>query len=143
MSLLQIAEPGMSTAPHQERFAVGIDLGTTNSLAATVRNGSPEVLVDENNQKLLPSVVHYQKDGGVVVGEEARLRAEADPLNTISSVKRFMGGALPNSRTAVTCLMTLSKARAWSNSTLLKVPRARWKCLQKFLKFLKNVQRTP
>ena len=101
MSLLQIAEPGMSTAPHQERFAVGIDLGTTNSLAATVRNGSPEVLVDENNQKLLPSVVHYQKDGGVVVGEEARLRAEADPLNTISSVKRFMGRSaseLQNSR---------------------------------------------
>ena len=52
MSLLQIAEPGMSTAPHEERFAVGIDLGTTNSLAATVRNGSPEVLVDEKNQKL-------------------------------------------------------------------------------------------
>lgn len=80
MSLLQIAEPGMSTAPHQERFAVGIDLGTTNSLAATVRNGSPEVLVDEKNQKLLPSVVHYEKNGDVVVGEEARLRAEADPL---------------------------------------------------------------
>ena len=75
MSLLQIAEPGMSTAPHQERFAVGIDLGTTNSLAATVRNGSPEVLVDEKNQKLLPSVVHYEKNGDVVVGEEARLRA--------------------------------------------------------------------
>ena len=91
MSLLQIAEPGMSTAPHQERFAVGIDLGTTNSLAATVRNGSPEVLVDEKNQKLLPSVVHYEKNGDVVVGEEARLRAEADPLNTISSVKRLMG----------------------------------------------------
>ena len=67
MSLLQIAEPGMSTAPHEERFAVGIDLGTTNSLAATVRNGSPEVLVDEKNQKLLPSVVHYEKNGCVVV----------------------------------------------------------------------------
>ena len=91
MSLLQIAEPGMSTAPHEERFAVGIDLGTTNSLAATVRNGSPEVLVDEKNQKLLPSVVHYEKNGCVVVGEEARSRAEADPLNTISSVKRLMG----------------------------------------------------
>ena len=101
MSLLQIAEPGMSTAPHEERFAVGIDLGTTNSLAATVRNGSPEVLVDEKNQKLLPSVVHYEKNGCVVVGEEARLRAEADPLNTISSVKRFMGRSaseLQNSR---------------------------------------------
>lgn len=80
-----------STAPHEERFAVGIDLGTTNSLTATVRNGSPEVLVDEKNQKLLPSVVHYEKNGCVVVGEEARSRAEADPLNTISSVKRLMG----------------------------------------------------
>lgn len=60
-------------------------------MAATVRNGSPEVLVDEKNQKLLPSVVHYEKNGDVVVGEEARLRAEADPLNTISSVKRLMG----------------------------------------------------
>ena len=59
MSLLQISEPGMSTAPHEERLAVGIDLGTTNSLVATVRNGSPEVLVDEKGEKLLPSVVRY------------------------------------------------------------------------------------
>lgn len=113
MSLLQIAEPGMSTAPHEERFAVGIDLGTTNSLAATVRNGSPEVLVDEKNQKLLPSVVHYEKNGCVVVGEEARSRAEADPLNTISSVKRLMPEALLSCRITATCPMTSSKARAW------------------------------
>ncbi len=91
MALLQISEPGLSTAPHEERLAVGIDLGTTNSLVATVRNGSPEVLLDENNQKLLPSVVHYGSDGSVVVGEKAKARAHLDPLNTISSVKRLMG----------------------------------------------------
>ena len=91
MSLLQISEPGMSTAPHEERLAVGIDLGTTNSLVATVRNGSPEVLVDEKVEKLLPSVVRYLENGEVEVGEEARLKSSEDPLNTISSVKRLMG----------------------------------------------------
>lgn len=91
MSLLQISEPGMSTAPHEERLAVGIDLGTTNSLVATVRNGSPEVLVDEKGEKLLPSVVRYLENGEVEVGEEARLKSSEDPLNTISSVKRLMG----------------------------------------------------
>lgn len=91
MSLLQISEPGMSTAPHEERLAVGIDLGTTNSLVATVRNGSPEVLVDEKGEKLLPSVVRYLENGEVEVGEEAGLKSSEDPLNTISSVKRLMG----------------------------------------------------
>ncbi|WP_302944230.1 Fe-S protein assembly chaperone HscA [Turicimonas muris] len=91
MSLLQISEPGMSTAPHEERLAVGIDLGTTNSLVATVRNGSQEVLVDEKGEKLLPSVVRYLENGEVEVGEEARLKSSEDPLNTISSVKRLMG----------------------------------------------------
>ncbi len=91
MSLLQIAEPGMSTAPHEERLAVGIDLGTTNSLVATVRNGSVEVLADENGQNLLPSVVRYLPDGEVHVGDKARDFATTDPLNTISSVKRLMG----------------------------------------------------
>lgn len=91
MSLLQIAEPGMSTAPHEERFSVGIDLGTTNSLVATVVNGSSEVLPDDKNQQLLPSVVRYLSDGGIVVGEEAKKFATTDTLNTISSVKRLMG----------------------------------------------------
>ncbi len=90
MSLLQIAEPGMSTAPHEERLAVGIDLGTTNSLVATVINGSTEVLVDESGHKLLPSVVRYTKDG-VTVGEEAKKFASEDSFNTIASVKRLMG----------------------------------------------------
>ena len=81
----------MSTAPHEERLAVGIDLGTTNSLVATVRNGSPEVLTDEKGEKLLPSVVRYLENGEVEVGDEARLKSSEDPLNTISSVKRLMG----------------------------------------------------
>lgn len=91
MSLLQIAEPGMSTAPHEERFAVGIDLGTTNSLVATVRNGAAEVLLDESDRKLLPSVVHYGEDGSITVGESAKEFARTDPVNTIASVKRLMG----------------------------------------------------
>jgi molecular chaperone HscA len=91
MSLLQIAEPGLSTAPHEERFSVGIDLGTTNSLVATVVNGSTEVLADDENRFLLPSVVQYRADGSTVVGNAAREAAAEDSLNTISSVKRLMG----------------------------------------------------
>lgn len=90
MALLQIAEPGQSTAPHQHKLAVGIDLGTTHSLVATVRSGKPQVLPDEQGQLLLPSVVHYQAKG-LSVGQDARQRAEQDPSNTIISVKRFMG----------------------------------------------------
>lgn len=104
MALLQIAEPGESTAPHQHRLAVGIDLGTTNSLVAAVRSGVAEVLLDHDGQALLPSVVRYFPDGKVVVGRAARLNQAEDPKNTIVSVKRFMGrgvadvakyGALP------------------------------------------------
>jgi molecular chaperone HscA len=91
MSLLQIAEPGLSTAPHEERFSVGIDLGTTNSLVATVVNGSTEVLADDENRFLLPSVVQYRADGSTVVGDKAREAAAEDSVNTISSVKRLMG----------------------------------------------------
>jgi len=89
--LLQISEPGQSPVPHQRRRAVGIDLGTTNSLSASVRSGTPEVLLDNENQFLLPSVVHYDSCGEVVVGRKAYLQALIDPLNTLSSVKRFMG----------------------------------------------------
>jgi molecular chaperone HscA len=91
MALLQIAEPGMSTAPHEHRLAVGIDLGTTNSLVATVRHGVPEVLADEQGRALLPSVVRYRGDGRVEVGYEAQRHQATDPRNTIVSVKRFMG----------------------------------------------------
>ena len=91
MALLQIAEPGESTAPHQHRLAAGIDLGTTNSLVASVRSGVAETLPDSDGQHLLPSVVHYAADGPPVVGQPALSFAETDPLNTVASVKRLMG----------------------------------------------------
>ena len=94
MALLQISEPGMSTAPHQRRLAVGIDLGTTNSLVATVRNSIPEVLADEDGRVLLPSVVRYLPNGHANIGYKAQAAQTVDPRNTIVSVKRFMGRGL-------------------------------------------------
>ncbi|HEU0234326.1 MAG TPA: Fe-S protein assembly chaperone HscA [Gallionella sp.] len=94
MALLQISEPGLSTLPHQHRLAVGIDLGTTNSLVATVRNGISVVLNDENGRAMLPSVVRYLADGSVAVGEAAQAMQSEDAANTIVSVKRFMGRGL-------------------------------------------------
>jgi molecular chaperone HscA len=94
MALLQISEPGLSTAPHQHRLAVGIDLGTTNSLVGTVRNGISVVLGDEHGRAMLPSVVRYAADGSVMVGEAAQALQSDDPVNTIVSVKRFMGRGL-------------------------------------------------
>jgi len=91
MALLQISEPGQSAAPHEHRLAVGIDLGTTNSLVATVRSGLSVVLNDELGRPLLPSVVHYGADGTVDVGHDAQSRQSIDPRNTVVSVKRFMG----------------------------------------------------
>jgi molecular chaperone HscA len=91
MALLQIAEPGESAAPHEHRLAVGIDLGTTNSLVATVRSGMSVVLNDARGRPLLPSVVSYAADGGVDVGYGAEAKQSIDPKNTIISVKRFMG----------------------------------------------------
>ncbi len=91
MALLQISEPGQATAPHQRRLAAGIDLGTTNSLVASVRSGVAETLPDEQGRHLLPSVVRYRDDGEVVVGHAALEAAVEDPLNTIASVKRLMG----------------------------------------------------
>ena len=104
MALLQISEPGESTAPHQHRLAVGIDLGTTNSLVATVKSGRAEVLINHDGDKLTPSVVRYYADGKTVIGRHAKETQAEDPQNTIVSVKRFMGrgiadvakyGALP------------------------------------------------
>lgn len=94
MALLQIAEPGMSTEPHQHRLAVGIDLGTTNSLVATVKSGISEILVDEEGKTLLPSVVRYLPNGMIDVGYSAQATQSEDPQNTIVSVKRFMGRSL-------------------------------------------------
>jgi molecular chaperone HscA len=91
MALLQIAEPGESAAPHEHRLAVGIDLGTTNSLVATVRSGMSVVLNDGRGRPLLPSVVAYAADGSVEVGYGAEAKQSIDPKNTIISVKRFMG----------------------------------------------------
>jgi len=99
MALLQIAEPGQTAAPHEHKFAVGIDLGTTNSLVASVRSGTAETLVDKTGRDILPSVVRYTTDS-VVVGDDAAQQAITDPENTISSVKRLMGKALSDIDTA-------------------------------------------
>ena len=94
MALLQISEPGMSTAPHQHRLAVGIDLGTTNSLVATVRNSIPEILSDDEGRALLPSIVRYLPNGHAHIGFKAQAAQTSDPKNTILSVKRLMGRGL-------------------------------------------------
>ncbi len=91
MALFQIAEPGLSAAPHEHRLAVGIDLGTTNSLVASVISGSAEVIRDEEGAAILPSVVHYAADGTVTVGAKALRDASNDAKNTISSAKRLIG----------------------------------------------------
>jgi len=91
MALLQISEPGQSSAPHQHKLAIGIDLGTTNSLVASVMSGVSTILTDENNEAILPSVVHCGKDNKLTVGCNACPYAKTDPTNTIISVKRFMG----------------------------------------------------
>jgi molecular chaperone HscA len=94
MALLQIAEPGQSLAPHQRRIAVGIDLGTTNSLVAAMKNALPEVLADDQGRALLPSVVRYLPGGSTQAGYPALQNATGDPRNTIISVKRFMGRSI-------------------------------------------------
>lgn len=91
MALLQISEPGQAPAPHQRKLAVGIDLGTTHSLVATVRSSVVEVLPDEQGKALLPSAVRYLKDGGVHIGTPAVKAQNRDPYNTLLSIKRLMG----------------------------------------------------
>jgi molecular chaperone HscA len=98
MALLQIAEPGQAKAPHQHRLAAGIDLGTTNSLVASVRSGKAETLPDQDGHHLLPSVVRYLSDG-VVVGGAAKAAEAEDPLNTISSAKRLIGRGVEDIKT--------------------------------------------
>jgi len=90
MALLQISEPGQSTAPHQHRFAAGIDLGTTNSLVAMLRSGEAVCLADTEGRALLPSIVHFG-DAGTVVGYDAAAQQASDPMNSIASIKRLMG----------------------------------------------------
>jgi molecular chaperone HscA len=98
MALLQLSEPGQSAAPHQHRLAAGIDLGTTNSLVATVRSGVAETLPDQQGRHLLPSVVRYLEQQ-IIVGHDAKGAASDDPLNTIVSVKRLMGRGLEDVKT--------------------------------------------
>ena len=91
MALLQISEPGASLDPHRRRHVVGIDLGTTHSLVAAVRNGVAECLPDADGRVILPSAVRYRADGRTEIGQRALDQAVADPANTIVSVKRLMG----------------------------------------------------
>lgn len=107
--LLQIAEPGQSTAPHQHKFAVGIDLGTTNSLVAAVRSGRCTPLTDENQQVILPSVVHYGEQQ-ILVGHAAKALAQTDPTHTISSAKRLIGRSLADIQARYTTLPYQFKA---------------------------------
>ncbi len=98
MALLQIAEPGQTPAPHTRRTAIGIDLGTTNSLVASVINGVPECLPDEAGEVILPSAVHVGEDGRITVGREAKTCAASDPEHTFLSIKRLMGRGMDDVR---------------------------------------------
>jgi len=99
MALLQISEPGMSTAPHEHRLAIGIDLGTTNSLVASVQSGIAKTLQDKDGNTLLPSVVRYLENGEVIVGQEAQDNQLDDIANTISSAKRLLGRGVGDIKT--------------------------------------------
>src|SRR5687767_6165975 len=98
MALLQISEPGQTPLPHAQRYAVGIDLGTTNSLVGVVRSGVADTLPDDHGRHLLPSVVRYLPSGETIVGDAALAHAHEDPLNTIASVKRLMGRGIDDVR---------------------------------------------
>lgn len=121
MALLQISEPGQSTAPHEHKFAAGIDLGTTNSLVATVRSGVAETLADVDGQHILPSVVRYTDSGEITVGAEALSHATTDPLNTLASVKRLMGRSVNDLATLEGYLPYTFKSNQEGN--ISKVPR--------------------
>ncbi|MCK5916865.1 MAG: Fe-S protein assembly chaperone HscA [Cocleimonas sp.] len=141
MALLQISEPGMSTAPHQHRLAAGIDLGTTNSLIATVRSGDATTLADSDGEHLLPSIVRYLQDGSVSVGQSAQAALIDDYKNTIASAKRLLGrgvedmntlaGVLPyefaDDTSAVPKIRTLSgdKSAIEISAEILKTLKAR------------------
>lgn len=103
MALLQISEPGQTPNPHERRIAVGIDLGTTHSLVASVRHGVAECLPDDQGRVILPSVVRYQAGGGRQIGYEAQAALAQDPENTIASVKRFMGRGLKDVAHPASC----------------------------------------
>ncbi len=113
MAFLQISEPGQTPAPHQRKRAVGIDLGTTHSLVATVRSGTPQILSDELGERLLPSVVRYLDCGAVSVGTKARAQAVSDPRNTLVSIKRLMGRGLRDAQQSRALMNSLGGSAAY------------------------------
>lgn len=113
MALLQIAEPGMALAPHERKISIGIDLGTTNSLVAIVKDALPTVLADINGKELFPSVIRYLPGGRTQGGYEALEHVIDDPKNTIVSVKRFMGRGLSDVSHMESSRMSLSTNQAW------------------------------
>ncbi|MBD1576680.1 Fe-S protein assembly chaperone HscA [Vibrio sp. S11_S32] len=135
--LLQIAEPGQSAAPHQHKFAVGIDLGTTNSLVAAVRSGSCTPLADENQQTILPSVVHYGEQN-IVVGHAAKALAQSNPIHTISSAKRLIGRSLADIQTRYTTLPYQFKASD-NGLPLIEVPTGQVNPIQISSEILKSL----
>ncbi|WP_153447644.1 Fe-S protein assembly chaperone HscA [Vibrio algicola] len=135
--LLQIAEPGQSAAPHQHKFAVGIDLGTTNSLVAAVRSGSCTPLADENQQTILPSVVNYGEQN-IVVGHAAKALAQSNPIHTISSAKRLIGRSLADIQTRYTTLPYQFKASD-NGLPLIEVPTGQVNPIQISSEILKSL----
>ena len=115
MALIQITEPGQAVDPHQRKRAAGIDLGTTHSLIASVRAGRVQTLADESGSHLLPSVVRYEEENGISVGDEAVQAGVVDPANTIASIKRLMGRGKETSSPEANCWTTesLIKPTAW------------------------------
>lgn len=124
MALLHIAEPGQSAAPHQHKWAVGIDLGTTNSLVAVVRSGQAEALADADGEVILPSVVRYGQDG-TLVGWQAKQQAAQDPLNTLSSIKRLMGKSLADVDGSRLPYQLVEGGGAWCRCRQPRVPSTR------------------
>jgi molecular chaperone HscA len=137
MALLQLSEPGESTAPHQHRLAVGIDLGTTNSLVATVRHSLPECLPDAAGRHLLPSVVRYLKGGSTVVGVDALAAESTDPRNTIASVKRLMGRGPADTDPGMRARYDLADAAGMVRINTIAGPRSPVEVSSEILKVLR------
>ena len=119
MALLQISEPGQSTAPHQHKLSVGIDLGTTNSLVGSIMSGENRILEDSEGERILPSIVHCGKNNEVEVGNSALKYLESDPTNTITSVKRFMGIGKNDVKILKSFLLNFLKVKTISLSKLV------------------------
>ena len=133
MALLQISEPGQSTAPHQHKLSVGIDLGTTNSLVGSIMSGENRILEDSQGEKILPSVVHCGKNNKVEVGNSALKYLESDPTNTITSVKRFMGIVKMMLKILKSFLLNFLKVKTISLSKLVLETFQRFKFPHLFL----------